>query len=399
MFNRNLRWPLAALMALALAAPPAARACANPVRDMALTEWPRDMGVLYLVYKKEDEATKKWKAVLEKAYEGYLRDANLGFMELDAGQESFDPKNYDLKEVPAELPCVVALFWDNMAERGLTELARFTGEPDEAKLKQVIDSPLREKLRAELITKAGVAIFVKSGDEDADKKARAALDEGIAVFKKNLMHEIAVLEIDRAKAEEQGEGFLLKQLGARNTKEPAVCVAFGRGKVVHGTLVGKDINPDNLWYAFSAPLGDCFCTVTPQMIGYDLVMPWPQKLNETFVKTNDLQAQVAKSMGVELVDPEINDAMVKEGPKASVEEVKEKVAEKKVEEQKAEAAKAELAEKEPEKAVAAELAMEPAAPLAESGSEILLIAVGAALIFFVIAAGALVLGSRRNEAA
>ncbi|MCK6473960.1 MAG: hypothetical protein L6R28_19740 [Planctomycetes bacterium] len=393
--HSTLRWTFAALMALAFAAPPAARACANPVRDMALTEWPRDMGVLYLVYKKEDETTKKWKAMMEKAYEGYLRDANLGFMELDAGQESFDPKNYDLKEVPAELPCVVALFWDNMAERGLTELARFSGEPDEAKIKSLIDSPLREKMRAELIKKAGVAIFAKSGDVEADKKARAALDEGIAVFKKNLMHEIAVFEIDRAKAEEQGEGYLLKQLGARNSKEPAVCVAFGRGKVVHGTLVGKDINPDNLWYAFSAPLGDCFCTVTPQMIGYDLIMPWPQNLNETFVKTNDLQAQVAKGMGVDLVDPELNDAMVREGPQADVEEVKEKVAEQKVEEAK----KVESAEKEPEKAVAAELAMEPAAPLAESGSEILLIAVGAALIFFVIAAGALVLGSRKNEAA
>lgn len=395
MMNRNLHRAFAALLLLAFAAPPAARACANPVRDMALTEWPRDMGVLYLVYKKEDETTKKWKAMMEKAYEGYLRDANLGFMELDAGQESFDPKNYDLKEVPAELPCVVALFWDNMAERGLTELARFSGEPDEAKIKSLIDSPLRKQMREELIKKAGVAIFAKSGDAEADKKARAALDEGIAVFKKNIMHEIAVLEIDRAKAEAQGEGFLLKQLGARNSKEPAVCVVFGRGKVVHGTLVGKDINPDNLWYAFSAPLGDCFCTVTPQMIGYDLVMPWPQNLNETFIKTNDLQAQVAKAMGVEIVDPELNDAMVREGPQADVEEVKEKVAEKKVEE----AQKVEAAEKEPEKAVAAELAMEPAAPLAESGSEILLIAVGAALIFFVIAAGALVLGSRKNEAA
>lgn len=191
------------------------------------------------------------------------------------------------------LPWVAVRHLDAEAD---TPLA-YSGPVDEARLKAVIDSPLRQKLVHHL--KKGVTaafLVLESGDAAADTQAVAMLAKELARLEKAITLPEQSAEgpqlktalplkvsfaIERLRRDDVAEHGFLQTIfstedGLAKAKGPIVLPIFGRGRLLC-SLYGKDLEPDQIATVVRFLCGECSCQVKELNPGVDLLIAadWP----------------------------------------------------------------------------------------------------------------------------
>lgn len=159
--------------------------------------------------------------------------------------------------------------------------------------KALIDSPIRQELRARLAAgQSAVFLLVASGNEAADLAARTTLETELRQLQSTLelpkltddpedkiqggpalQIEFSSIEMDKENAKEWALRSLLlgSEADLKEIDEPLVFPIFGRGRALW-PLVGAGINADNLRESATFVSGACSCQVKEQNPGFDLLL-------------------------------------------------------------------------------------------------------------------------------
>ena len=186
----------------------------------------------------------------------------------------------------------------------------------EAALKNILDSPLRQRIKTDLLEgESTVWVLVEGSDQAANeatfqqveetlKKAQSqiTIPEGVIqadqvgkvgddisfddVLRSTIPLKIS-FKIERVKRHDPAEQAFLRILTANRRippAEPLVVPIFGRGRTP-GPLLGSSITPDTIITACEYLCGACSCQVKSGNPGYDLLFQanWQEKLQSGLV--------------------------------------------------------------------------------------------------------------------
>lgn len=164
---------------------------------------------------------------------------------------------------------------------------------ESSQLESLIDSPLRHELTKRLAAgQSAVYLFVASGDEAADGKARMTLESELRSLQSTLelpkltddpddkivggpalRIEFSILDVNKSDDAEWAVRSLLlgSEPDLKELNEPLVFPVFGCGRALW-PLVGAGINADNLRESATFVSGACSCQVKEQNPGFDLLI-------------------------------------------------------------------------------------------------------------------------------
>ena len=301
----NKPFVVAALLIIALAAfgSPVV-ACNTPVYRYAMYNWQTAPYIVFHFYEGEvAEEDKAVHAVLEKLTEEWPPEANVRVEPIDVS---------DKKKMEA-LPEFVIEAWKSHDEGKLPAHVIFSpwrgdiyaGRLDSESVKQLIDSPARQKF-GQLLEEgnATVMILLTCPDEEQNKKAEQALqklckladageipvelqlpplgipgaEEGEEAADQPDPNKlgISVLKVDR---NDPAEEFFVRMLMAveedldEYADQPMIFAGYGRGRAME-PYIGKGITAENLVDVVAFLAGACSCMVKEQNPGADLLMKW-----------------------------------------------------------------------------------------------------------------------------
>lgn len=255
-------------------------ACSTPVFQYALETWAADAYELVVAVNglAEDEVRAAAEAVLGEVDGGTVN------ARLRLRQDAAVPAGSGRLEVRLpHHPSTAAPFWSA------------PWSPDV--LRQVVDSAARARLSEALLRPGTIAfLFLPSGRVEADRQARARLQEALDELARTLVPSVAadtavdddaaappasepprvrfsVIEVPVAAP---AEAFLRQLLLAtepdlRDLKEPMAFPVFGRGRVLYA-IAGQGINREVLTESCVFLTGACSCLVKAQNPGVDLLM-------------------------------------------------------------------------------------------------------------------------------
>lgn len=292
---------LTALVLTALGTATLAIACDTPVYRYAMYRWLPAPYEVYLFHDGTiDESGQAVQQALQQYGEREGAAANVVFLPVNLAE---DP---ELNTVPPD----VKKAWDDRPEKktpaylmaspvGMqVPVSDLTADQIEA----MVDSPLRQQLGKQLESgAAGVFVLLTGKDEEANKKARAAIQKVVedvnsgevslyqappAMFGAPVEEpgtddagppatQVAMLEVAR---DDPQEAWVRKYLLALEPDlpartEPMVFTVYGRGRAVFSCL-GEGIVADNLVMDVEFITGACSCTVKEQNPGVDLLMAY-----------------------------------------------------------------------------------------------------------------------------
>ena len=277
--TRHFRWPCLLLLILGLVPP--ARACTIPVFRYAFERWELSPYELVVFHRGELSAGAR------AAISGLPRNVNLtvNLVDLDGKVSPALQKLWKQQGSARPLPWVVL----RRPDAGIN--AAWSGPLEAAALRQLIDSPARQKMVAALSDgDAGVFLLLQSGNSAADDAAEAIMRRELAKLEKlvklpeqrgegprirlalPLKVSFTVLPIKR---NEPDEDLLVKLLlgteeNLSKVDGPIVFTVFGRGRVLPA-MYGKDLGEDNLFFdVVSFLCGECSCQVKELNPGTDL---------------------------------------------------------------------------------------------------------------------------------
>jgi hypothetical protein len=154
--------------------------------------------------------------------------------------------------------------------------------PDDAALEALADSPLRKRVRDELVSH--LAIVLHSPCESCkDGRAAAALEHVRRRHAADPGLGIAVLQLNR---QDPAERLLLSFSGISPDGPDWVGVAFGRGKLMYPPLSGEEITESALNDLIEQARAACSCSKPLPSMGVDLPMRWPATLDSAVVALN-----------------------------------------------------------------------------------------------------------------
>jgi hypothetical protein len=188
------------------------------------------------------------------------------------------------------------------------------GELDEARLRQLLDSPVRSEIGRRLLAgDSGVWILLESGDGPADDQAAALLKSRLEWVEENL--EIAALDpadvaaglvsvpeaelnvsfsmLRLSRANEAEWALVSMLLGTegdlREFNEPIALPVFGRGRVLYA-LIGSGISERNIDRACAFLIGPCSCQAKELNPGVDLLMTvdWEAGITRSIIRSREL---------------------------------------------------------------------------------------------------------------
>lgn len=148
---------------------------------------------------------------------------------------------------------------------------RWEPEPSREDMAVLRDSPLRERLRAETVSK--LAVFVHSAGAEAAESRRIGqlLQELARRWKAERGHDIAILELDRLDPRERA---LVRFTQLNEIDEEWVGVFAGRGVMLFPPFKGEDITQANLDGLLDKLAGPCTCIVNPYALGVEIPILW-----------------------------------------------------------------------------------------------------------------------------
>jgi hypothetical protein len=161
----------------------------------------------------------------------------------------------------------------------------FSRYDNPALLKNLTESPLREKVAAELMAgKLCVMVYLKTDIKEKDEKGLIALEKtiGSSPFGKI----ITIIELSRNSIDEGHFASLLLNVedDLRTIHEPMLFGVFGRFKALE-PLVGKGISEENINLMIDYLTAECSCLIKDDLPGTDILFtdawenPQPALLN------------------------------------------------------------------------------------------------------------------------
>ncbi len=248
---RILRWPcLVLLLALGVTAP--VSACTVPVFRYALERWELSPYEV-IVYHRGDLPANASPFLDSLPGKGNL---TVTLVDLDGKVNPTLAKLWERQGQPATLPWVVV----RRPDAGTKVPPAWTGPLDVVKLRQLVDSPIRQKTVAALSRGSTVFMLLLSGDRAADEATATLLQSQLARLEKlvklpvqsgdgprirlalPLTVSFTVLQLKRDQPGE--EAFVQLLLGSEDelprVRGPIVFPIFGRGRLL-GSLYGKDL--------------------------------------------------------------------------------------------------------------------------------------------------------------
>jgi hypothetical protein len=147
----------------------------------------------------------------------------------------------------------------------------FSKYDDPGQLKDLISSPLRNKIAAELMAgKLCVMVYLQSGNSEKDLKGLTTVKESVAEAPFGAI--IPVVEVSRNDAAEKHFVSMLLNVESdlKNIKEPMVFGVFGRFKALEPLLSGG-ITKENIALMIDFLTADCSCLIKDDLPGTDIL--------------------------------------------------------------------------------------------------------------------------------
>ena len=289
-----------------------ARACQVPVFRYALERWQADDYHAVIIYQSAlgEEQIIALEIIEEAASPLFETGANLALHKVDlSSSPSVDPRwQSEASTFKPDDPPRIALYYPTST--GIQE-PLWTGELTMANAKAIIDSPLRKKIKDELLAgTSNVWLLLQSGneslDQEAERRLRKFLDqasketklpEGIIPLEKAhqlrsgpdegpidmddvlrssvpLKIHFSTIAVSRNDpAEEIFISMLLKHSSRMRsvTDQPIAIPIFGRGRVLEG-MIGQDLTLEHTLGASSYLCSACSCQVKEENPGLDMLM-------------------------------------------------------------------------------------------------------------------------------
>jgi hypothetical protein len=219
-------------------------ACTTKVSEwVLLNSDPNQYTLVYLHKNTETEKTKIQNAALS----GQVSAANVKFKSVVS--EDADHPFY-------------ALYYGNRL---------FSRFDDPGQLKDLISSPLRNKIAAELMAgKLCVMVYLQSGNPEKDLKGLMTIRESVAESPFGAI--IPVVELSRNDQTEKHFVSMLLNVESdlKNIKEPMVFGVFGRFKALEPLLAGG-ITKENINLMIDFLTADCSCLIKDDLPGTDIL--------------------------------------------------------------------------------------------------------------------------------
>ena len=289
-----------------------AQACQVPVFRYALERWQADDYHAVIIHQGAlDEEQKKALEIIEEAGSPLFETgANLALHKLDLSSgPSVDPRwQSESSTFKPDDPPRIALYYPTST--GIEE-PLWTGDLTIAHAKAIIDSPLRQKIKDELLAgTSNVWLLIQSGDESLDQEAEqrlrkflgqaseeTKLPDGIIPLEKAhqlrsgpdegpidmddvlrssvpLKIHFSTIAVSRNDPEEEIFISMLLKHSPRMrsvTDQPIAIPIFGRGRVLEG-MIGEDITLEHTLGASSYLCSACSCQVKEENPGLDMLM-------------------------------------------------------------------------------------------------------------------------------
>jgi len=277
---------LGAILFLIGAIPSLSQACTIPVFRYALERWqasPYDL----LVYHRGPMSMEDRQRLRE--LEAFAENANLEVTEVDLDQKNGKELQtiWEKHGGKNPLPWVII----RAPESDSKTPPVYAGPLDLAKLKPLIDSPMRQKIVRKLHAgNSAIFLLLESGDKKADAEALQLLEAHLPKMEQliqlpvlsregpqlrseiPLLVSFPILRMTRDQAEEAGfiESLLRCEDDLDKVKGPIVFTVFGRGRVLTA-LHGKDLKSTELEAVGRFLCGACSCQVKELNPGMDLL--------------------------------------------------------------------------------------------------------------------------------
>ena len=289
-----------------------AQACQVPVFRYALERWQADEYHAVLIHQSAlgEEQINALKIIEEAASPLFETGANLALHKVNLSSvSSVDPRwQSETSTFKPDDPPRVSLYYPTST--GIQE-PLWTGELTMANAKAIIDSPLRQKIKDELLAgTSNVWLLLQSGNESLDQQAErrlrkfldqaseeTKLPEGIIPLEKAhqlrsgpdegpidmddvlrssvpLKIHFSTIAVSRNDpAEEIFISMLLKHSSRMRsiTDQPIAIPIFGRGRVLEG-MIGQDLTLEHTLGASSYLCSACSCQVKEENPGLDMLM-------------------------------------------------------------------------------------------------------------------------------
>ena len=289
-----------------------AQACQVPVFRYALERWQADEYHIVIIHQGPlNEEQKSALQLIERAGSPLFETgANLALHKLDLSSGSSADRRWQSESstFKPDDPPRIALYYPSST--GIEE-PLWTGDLTIANAKAIIDSPLRQKIRDELLAgTSNVWLLLQSGDESLDREAEQSLrkflgkasdqtklPDGIIPLEKAhqlrsgpdegpidmddvlrssvpLKIHFSTLAVSRKDpAEEIFIAMLLNHSPRMRSisAQPIAIPIFGRGRVLEG-MIGGDITLDHTLGASTYLCAACSCQVKEENPGLDMLM-------------------------------------------------------------------------------------------------------------------------------
>ena len=288
------------------------QACQVPVFRYALERWQADDYHAVIIHQGGlDEEQKEAIQIIEEAGSPLFETgANLALHKLDLSSGlSVDPRwQSETSTFKPDDPPRIALYYPTST--GIQE-PLWTGELTIANAKAIIDSPLRQKIKDELLAgTSNVWLLLQSGDESLDREAEERLRKFLGQASEETKLPDGIIPLEKAHqlrtgpdegpidmddvlrssvplkihfstiavsrndpAEEIFISMLLKHSPRMRsiTDQPIAIPIFGRGRVLEG-MIGRDITLEHTLGASSYLCSACSCQVKEENPGLDMLM-------------------------------------------------------------------------------------------------------------------------------
>ena len=287
-------------------------ACQVPVFRYALERWQADDYHAVIIHPGTlDEEQKNALKIIEEAGNPlFATGANLALHKVDLSSvSSVDPRwQSETSTFKPDNPPRIALYYPTST--GIQE-PLWTGELTIANAKAIIDSPLRQKIKDELLAgTSNVWLLLQSGNDTLDQKAEQRLRKFLVQASEETKLPDGIIPLEKAHqlrsgpdegpidmddvlrssvplkihfstiavsrndpAEEIFISMLFKHSPRMRsvTDQPIAIPIFGRGRVLEG-MIGQDLTLENTLGASSYLCSACSCQVKEENPGLDMLM-------------------------------------------------------------------------------------------------------------------------------
>jgi len=235
------------------------------VRDACFNE-KRDMHRLCVIARKDDPEGRRIYTELRR----WLDDEGRGFNAELFYESPDDPdvqwQNYGIPSAPPSTPVTVFSGYHKLGNRKFY-ICHWEPGPAPDDLGELLTSPLREKIRTELLSKMALFLYVPGTE---NKQARQIIDDAARRWSEKEKQGVSVLQMDRS---DPAERVLLSFMAIEDSGPEWTAVIFGRGKMMP-PILGDDITEAELDRQLETLVGECTCLRSASSFGVDLPMIW-----------------------------------------------------------------------------------------------------------------------------